>query len=185
MVAESKEWGMKVREIMTTAPEACRPDTNLAAAVERLWAADCGILPVTDEALRPIGVVTDRDICIALGTRNRQASSITVDSVMRQRVETCGVDEDVTRALGRMKERRVRRLPVVDREGKLAGILSMNDVVLATGPSARAIKPAVVVETLKAICSHDVPAVRDNNVDAASSGSGTPPGFAAAISRVR
>lgn len=158
---------MKVQEIMTTAPEVCRPDTNLAAAVERMWAADCGILPVTDEAMRPIGVVTDRDICIALGTRNRAASAIGVESVMRQAVETCRVDDDVTRALERMKEGRVRRLPVVDALGRLAGILSLNDIILATGSGSKAIKPAAVLETFKAICSHDVPVVIGKKADAA------------------
>jgi CBS domain-containing protein len=158
---------MKVQEIMTRDPETCRPDTNLAAAVERLWNADCGILPVTDDAMRPIGVVTDRDICVALGTRNRAASTIAVESVMRQRVETCRVDDDVTRALERMKERRIRRLTVVDAQGRLAGVLSLNDIILATGPGSKAVKPTEVIEAFKAICSHDVPAVIGRNVDAA------------------
>lgn len=158
---------MKVEALMTAAPETCRPDTNLAAAVERLWAADCGILPVTDEATRPVGVVTDRDICIALGTRDRAASTLSLESVMRQPVETCRVDEDVSRALARMKARRIRRLPVVDARGKLVGILSLSDILLAAGAGGKAVKPADVLDTFKAICSRDVPAVIGRNVDAA------------------
>jgi len=158
---------MKVQEIMTTDPETCRAETNLAVAVERLWKADCGILPVTDEAARPIGVITDRDICIALGTRNRPASAISTDSVMRQPVETCRADEDVIAALARMKQQRIRRLPVVDVQGKLAGILSLNDIVLAIGADNKSIKPGAVIEAFKSICSHDLPAVIGKKTDAA------------------
>ena len=158
---------MKVQDIMTRDPETCRADTNLAVAVERLWRADCGILPVTVEAARPIGVITDRDICIALGTRNRPASAIAAESVMRQPVETCRPDEDVIAALDRMKQRRIRRLPVVDAQGKLAGILSLNDIVLVTRSGAKGVKPGVVLETFKSICSHDLPAVIGKKADAA------------------
>lgn len=158
---------MKVQDIMTTAPETCRTATNLAVAVERLWNADCGVLPVTDENARLTGIITDRDICIALGTRNRPASSVRVDEVMRRPVETCRTDEDVNVALGRMKERRVRRLPVLDDQGKLVGMLSLNDIVLATGSGANAVKPRVVMQTFKAICAHNVPVMVGGKADAA------------------
>ena len=158
---------MKVQDIMTTAPETCRPTTNLASAVERLWRADCGVLPVTDDDATPVGVITDRDICIALGTRNRPAATILVESVMRRTVETCRPDEDVNVALDRMKARRVRRLPVLDGQGKLVGILSLNDIVLAMGPGAMAVKPTAVLQTFKAICAHNLPMVVRGNADAA------------------
>ncbi len=57
---------MKVRDMMMSAPKHCRPDTNLASAVETMWTNDCGFLPVVDEDGRVAGVITDRDICIAL-----------------------------------------------------------------------------------------------------------------------
>ena len=158
---------MKVQDIMTTAPETCRPATNLAVAVERLWSADCGALPVTDEDAKLAGIITDRDICIALGTRNRPASGVRIDEVMRRPVETCRPEEDVDVALGRMKERRVRRLPVVDDQGRLVGMLSVNDIVLATGAGAKAVKPGVVIEAFKGICAHNVPVVAGGKADAA------------------
>jgi CBS domain-containing protein len=150
---------MKVQEVMTTSPEACRPHTNLARAVELLWNADCGVLPVTDDEGRVLGVLTDRDICIALGTQDARASQVAVDRVMRSPVETCQAADDVTTALARMKERRVRRLPVVDAANHLVGILSLNDVVLAAGTGGNGIKPAAIVEVFKAVCAHRVPAV--------------------------
>ena len=73
---------MKVRDIMTTAPETCGPKTNLASVAAHLWRADCGVLPVIDQDRKLIGIITDRDICIALGTRDRPASEVVVDEVM-------------------------------------------------------------------------------------------------------
>jgi CBS domain-containing protein len=148
---------MEIQDIMTTSPETCGRTTNLAVAVERLWKADCGVLPVVDYDGSLVGIITDRDICIALGTRNRPASTILVENVMTTAVETCREDEDVVDALARMKERRVRRLPVVDDRGKLVGILSLNDIILATGSGAKAIKPAAVLQTFKAICAQNLP----------------------------
>jgi len=158
---------MKVQDIMTPAPETCGPAANLAAAVERLWRANCGVLPVVDERGMLTGIITDRDICIALGTRSRPASAIAVDTVMTRPVETCRAGDDISIALGLMKEHRVRRLPVLDDQGRLVGILSVNDLVLATGQEAKAVKPAAVLETFKAICSHDVPMVVGSKVGAA------------------
>ena len=149
---------MKVKDIMTVSPEACRPDDNLATAVELLWTADCGVLPVTDHTGRVAGILTDRDICIALGTRNARASGIRVDSVMRTTVHTCERDESVLTALSRMSERRVRRLPVVDLAHRLVGIVSLNDVVLAAGAGRDAMRPAAVLDAFKAVCTHQLPA---------------------------
>jgi CBS domain-containing protein len=147
---------MKVSEAMTAAAEACRPDDNLSEAVSLLWNADCGVLPVTDHAGHVAGILTDRDICIALGTRNVRAADLDVASVMRTNVYTCQPTEDVLAVLARMGERRVRRLPVVDTAGRLIGVLSMNDLVLAAGGGS-GVRPAAVLDAFKAICAHPVP----------------------------
>jgi CBS domain-containing protein len=156
---------MKVHEIMTTAPETCGPETNLAAAVERMWRADCGALPVMTAEAALVGIITDRDMCIALGTRNQPASAIPVASVMTRDVATCRTDEEVDAALARMTERRVRRLPVVDDAATLVGVLSLDDIVLASG--AKAVKPAAVLQALKKICAPKLPVVRVGRADAA------------------
>ncbi|HXW04970.1 MAG TPA: CBS domain-containing protein [Vicinamibacterales bacterium] len=148
---------MKVQELMTSQPETCGVDTNLAAAVQLLWDADCGILPVVDAGRHVIGVITDRDICIALGTRNLRASDIRVGEAMTGTVETCQLDEDVRKALERMRDRGVRRLPVVDSEGVLTGILSLDDAVLATAARS-GVRAADVIEALRSICSRRLPA---------------------------
>ncbi|HLG94362.1 MAG TPA: CBS domain-containing protein [candidate division Zixibacteria bacterium] len=121
---------MKVRDIMMSAPKYCRPDTNLASVVEILWVNDCGFLPVVDRDERVAGVITDRDICIALGTRNQRASDVLVREVMTERVYACAPEDDIHSALETMEKHQVRRLPVVNLNGKLAGILSIGDVTL-------------------------------------------------------
>ena len=148
---------MKVKDIMTAAPETCRPNDNLAEAVELLWSANCGVLPVTDHSGRVSGILTDRDICIALGTRNLRAADIPVESVMATSVQTCQPTEDVLAALGRMSDCRVRRLPVVDAANHLVGILSINDAVLSVGAGQHAVRPAAVLDAFKSICAHDLP----------------------------
>ena len=100
--------------------------------MERLWAADCGVLPIVDDTGRVAGILTDRDICIALGTRNARASDVLIASVMRPAVYTREPDDDVLAALALMSDRRVRRLPVVE-GGRLVGVVSLNDAVLAAG----------------------------------------------------
>lgn len=147
---------MKVTDIMTPSPEVCRPDDNLAKAVELLWKADCGVLPVVDHSGRVAGILTDRDICIALGTRNVRASNAGVASVMRTTVQTCHPSDDVLTALSLMTDRRVRRLPVVD-GGRLVGVVSLNDAVLAAGAGRNAIRSGAVLDALKAVCAHPLP----------------------------
>jgi CBS domain-containing protein len=115
---------------MMSVPKYCRPDANLAQAVEIMWVNDCGFLPVVDIDGRVAGVLTDRDICIALGTRNQRASDVLVRDVMTDRVCVCTAEDDIHTALETMEKHQVRRLPVVNLDGKLAGILSIGDVTL-------------------------------------------------------
>ena len=103
---------MKVKDIMTTDVRTCTPDITLAAAANVMWEGDCGILPVVDEG-ELIGVVTDRDMYIALATRNARAAQLKVGAVASSPVATCAPEDDVHAALAMMKQARVRRLPVV------------------------------------------------------------------------
>ncbi len=154
---------MKVRDIMTKAPVFCHPDSNLAAAAEKMWAHDCGILPVVDDELGVVGVITDRDICIALGTKDRKASLVSVREVMSGKVHICAPEDDIHSALKVMGKGRVRRLPVVNREGKLMGVLSMDDIVLSAekgdGKKTPELACEEVVETYKGIRVRQLPAL--------------------------
>jgi len=129
---EKRRKTMKVTDVMAKPPAYCSPQTNLAAAVEILWRQNCGILPIVDSKAKVVGVVTDRDICVALGTRNRLPSDMTVSEVASGKVIACKPDDDLRDALATMAQAKVRRLPVIDTAGKLQGILSIDDVVLRT-----------------------------------------------------
>lgn len=143
---------MKVKDIMTAQPVTCTPDTNLAAAAELMLQADCGILPVMEEG-KLVGVVTDRDMYVALATRNRLASEIPVSAVARRQVFSCGPDDDVHEALKAMKQHNVRRLPVEGFGQSVLGVISIDDILLSAGPR-KAVRSEEVVEALQTICGH-------------------------------
>ena len=145
---------MKVQQVMTPAPSACGAEANLCQAVELMWKGDFGALPVTDEGGKVIGILTDRDIAMALGTRNRPACDVRVGDVMLKPVVTCRPDDDVETALHSMEERQIRRLPVVDAQERLCGLFSLNDAVLETGSGVDA---DAVVSTLHSISEHRKP----------------------------
>lgn len=143
---------MKVRDAMTRNVKCCTPDTNLAAAIELMWKADCGVLPVVDNG-KLAGIITDRDISIALGTRNRRASEVTVRDVATRQVETCAPEAELSSALAIMRRAKVRRLPVTE-NGKLEGILALNDIIGAVDRARGDIAYEDVVDTLRAIGEH-------------------------------
>jgi CBS domain-containing protein len=140
---------------MTTQPVTCAPGSNLAAAAELMLDADCGILPVVEDG-KLVGVVTDRDMFIALATRDARASDLTVGQVAGTQVFSCEPDDDVHAALATMKQHRVRRLPVEGFGHTVVGIVSMNDILMAAGPR-KAVRNDEVVETFQSICAHHHP----------------------------
>ena len=146
---------MKVKEIMTADPKTCTPDTTGAAAANLMWEGDCGILPVVDDG-ELVGVVTDRDMYIALATRNARAAQLRVGAVATKTVATCEPEDDVHTALATMRQARVRRLPVVGFGRTVLGILSMNDVLRAAAAN-KPISKDEIIDTLQAICAHHHP----------------------------
>ncbi|MBK5297322.1 MAG: CBS domain-containing protein [Vicinamibacteria bacterium] len=146
---------MKVKDIMTSEPRTCAPDTTLAAAANLMWEDDCGILPVVKEG-KLVGVVTDRDMFIALATRNERASVVRVGEVSTSLVLTCEPEDDVHAALATMKQGRVRRLPVVGFGKTVLGIISMNDILLVAGAD-KPVRSEEIVDTFQAICAHHHP----------------------------
>jgi CBS domain-containing protein len=121
---------MKVRDVMRSAPKYCAPGTNLAAVAEMLWRGGCGALPVVGPNDQVVGIITDRDVCLALGTRNRRPSEVTADQAMSHPPVTCKSSDEIHQALAIMHDHRLRRLPVLGDGGKLEGILSLSDLIL-------------------------------------------------------
>jgi CBS domain-containing protein len=110
------------------------------------------VLPVVD-AGKLAGIVTDRDMYIALATRNVLPSDLTVGEVASTtNLYTCAPDDEVLAVLATMRQHKVRRLPVVGFGGMLLGIVSMNDIVLAAG--AQPVYGEQVIDALQSICAH-------------------------------
>lgn len=145
---------MKVKDLMTSEVGACAPDANLASVVSIMWNNDCGAVPVVADG-KVVGIITDRDIAVAAATTNQPASDIPVSTVINGTVYTCQAEDGVEAAIAAMQENKVRRLPVVDADGGLLGIVSVNDLVRHAGKSTSAKSKTVatkdVVETLKAL----------------------------------
>jgi CBS domain-containing protein len=146
---------MKVQDIMTTDVRVCGPSATLAAAALLMWDNDCGTVPVVNDTGTCVGMITDRDICMAVATQNRPASELTVGAVSAGKVVACRQDADVRTALEQMRREQLRRLPVLDGEGRLVGILSMADVLRHTkkGESKKGkhVAHKDVIRTLKAL----------------------------------
>jgi len=154
---------MKVKEVMMRTAATVSPETNLGAAAEIMWLRNCGILPVIDAQQKVIGVVTDRDICIALGTRKQLPGDVTVGEITSGKLFACALEDDVRAALATMAQAKVRRLPVLTATGKLEGLLSMDDIVIhanwRAGKGTTDISPEDIVRTLKAVYRPDLPQV--------------------------
>ncbi len=144
---------MTIRDLMTEPVTACSPDTNLAAAVAIMWNEDCGVLPVVEDG-RLTGILTDRDICIALGTRGVPAASILVREVAMTEVETCAPEWDLHSAMHVMRRAKVRRLPVVDDQGQLKGLIGINDIIRAADRKGDPVDYEEVMNTVKAVSEH-------------------------------
>jgi len=142
-----------VRDAMSTPAVTCRPTTDLAAVARLMWDHDCGFVPVIGDSGTVVGVVTDRDICMATATRRLLPEHISAAQAMASQVHTCLSTDKASDALATMQQFKIRRLPVVDAHGHLQGVTSMNDLVLASeakgDPGAKD-----VVAALAAICAH-------------------------------
>jgi CBS domain-containing protein len=119
---------MRVQELMTNTPSTCDLSAMASDAVRVMSECDCGSVPVVDRNGRAVGIVTDRDICLAAYRRNQPLKSIPVAEVMSSELCTVQAEADVTEAEHLMQARQIRRLPVVGPDGRLIGILSLSDV---------------------------------------------------------
>jgi CBS domain-containing protein len=144
---------MIVEDLMTREVESCRPEASLAEAAAVMWRRDCGAVPVVGGDGGVDGIITDRDICMALATRRAYASDVRVEEVMSREVVTCAPEDDAEEALEVLSERQLRRLPVVDGKGRLVGILSLADVLRRTrkGGGRRHVKRGDALATLKSV----------------------------------
>ena len=121
---------MKVQDIMTSRVQTCTPTTTLPQVARLMWEGCCGIIPVIDPRGQVAGVITDRDISMALMNTTRRPVNVAAREVMSHPVHACSPEEDIRTALTTMRLFKIRRLPVVTMDGLLKGILSMDDIVV-------------------------------------------------------
>jgi CBS domain-containing protein len=144
---------MKVTDLMTSDVKYCAPDDTLNAAAQIMWEHDIGCIPVVDEKGSVIGLLTDRDLCMAAYLQGVPLTGAPVTGAMSKQVFTCAANSDLKEAQRLMREKQVRRLPVIDHDGHLAGIISIADIVGWAQQQARAATDAEVTRLMAAICA--------------------------------
>jgi CBS domain-containing protein len=119
--------GQRIREIMTSNPSTIGPDKTVVDAARVMKQEDAGVVPVTENG-RLTGMVTDRDIAIRVVAEGKDPKSTTVREVASKNLVTLDPEQDLDEALRLMAQHQVRRLPVVEEDGRLVGVVAQADV---------------------------------------------------------
>ena len=139
---------MRIKDLMTKDPGCCVPSDTAQKAASIMRDENAGIVPVieNEQSLRVVGVVTDRDLCMNIVAEGRDPETVSVDECMTTAVVTCSPNDSVERVTELMRENQIRRVPVVNAEGDLQGIVSLADVV-----DRGELKTTQTHETLKSV----------------------------------
>jgi CBS domain-containing protein len=148
---------MDVSDVMTREVRTCTAEDGLQIAAQLMWALGCGCVPVVDEEDRVVGMLTDRDVCIAALAQHRPLDALRAASAMTTEVYWCKPDDTLAAAAELMRAHRVRRLPVVASNGRLVGILSLSDLAREAVRDYRDdtrvdVTPQGIGQTLAAVC---------------------------------
>ena len=119
---------MTCAEVMTPSPTACQPEHTAIEAAELMRREDCGLVPVISEGGKLIGVLTDRDIVVKVVAEGRDPRNTAVSEVMSTELVTCLPHETIETVMEQMAARQVRRIPIVERDGSLVGIVAQADI---------------------------------------------------------
>ena len=122
---------MKITEILTPNPQCISPDTTLTAAAQKMKSLDVGMLPICEND-RLVGTITDRDITIRSVASGADPNTAMVRDAMTRDIVYCFDDEDVEDAAELMEQKQIRRLPVLSRNKRLIGIVSLGDLAVRT-----------------------------------------------------
>lgn len=138
-------------QLMSKPVQCCGPDDPLSEAARLMWEHDCGVVTVIGEGDAVVGVITDRDICMAAHHQGRRLAEIPVRSAMSREVVACAPSDSIEAVEALMQRRQVRRVPVIDERGHPIGMISQNDLVRDAAQRRRSGSDRHVVETLAAI----------------------------------
>ena len=137
----------KCSDVMTQDPVCCLPTDTVSKAAQLMKTEDVGSIPVIEdeETMKLIGIVTDRDLALQVVAPERDASTTQVEDVMTYEVITCRATDDVQKAVDAMAQHQLRRMPVIDGDHRIVGIISQADV------ATRVEKSEEVAEMVKEI----------------------------------
>jgi CBS domain-containing protein len=127
---------MKIKDLMTTDPRTCHPNDSLNDCADIMWRHDCGVVPVVDDERRVVGMITDRDVCMAAYHEGKTLNELRVQNSMSRQIRACSPDDKVADAEQIMRTHQIRRLPVVDGANRLMGIVSLNDIARTASAEA-------------------------------------------------
>lgn len=142
---------MKIEEIMSKEPACCTAEDDVEVAAEIMRRLDTGFVPVTKDFTQPsklLGVVTDRDLCLGVVGTGKERTSVRVGELMSTKLTVCKPSDTAEQTLSRMARSKVRRLPVVNREFEVIGIVSLADIV-----RHKAVKDSELSKAMAAICA--------------------------------
>lgn len=146
---------MKVKACMTPDVRCIRQNDSLQEAAKAMWEQDCGALPVLNSKKQVVGMITDRDIALAGFKLGRSLKDIAVKESMSKSLVSVGLETDLDAAEKLMQSQQLCRLPVVDNERQLKGILSLNDIANAyKRDGGKQVKANEVADTLASIGIH-------------------------------
>jgi CBS domain-containing protein len=144
----------KVGDVMTSAVRNCPLHASINDAAHLMWENDCGWIPVVDLESNVVGVITDRDIAMATYTQGRPLFEIPIETVMSKKIIACEAGDTISLALKRMRDAKIHRLPVLDGEARLVGVVSLSDIARSVeidSGSSRANPAIELAETVSAI----------------------------------
>lgn len=148
---------MNVEQLMSKHPHTCCPEDTMEQAARIFWERDCGCAPVVDADSHVLGMITDRDVCMAAYTQGRALRDMRVSSAMSKGAHICKTTDTVSAAEALMRTNRIRRLPVVDEHRRLVGVLSLNDIAQEAmrerSQKQKVVTQTEVAETLSTVCS--------------------------------
>jgi CBS domain-containing protein len=124
-----------IRDLMTEGPRTATPDDDVATAARRMRDEDAGALPVV-EGERLVGMLTDRDVVVRVVAEGRDPTATRVGEVASRRLVTVDPQQDADEALRLMAQHQVRRLPVVEEDGKLVGMVAQADMARESDPTS-------------------------------------------------
>ena len=142
---------MKIEELMNREVVVCLPEDSMKTAAERMWKADVGCLPVLGPAGDLVGMVTDRDLLMSAAIQGMRLDQLTVDSAMARHVQCLRPSDPVEKALELMSTHQVRRLPVLDRDERLVGLVSVNDLARRSDGKGKP-RQADLVHAIAKVC---------------------------------